>query len=303
MFISTPGRVEGMLLGLAVGDALGAPFEGGPERTLPVREMLEGGLHARKAGEVTDDTLQAMAVAGSLVHCRGYCPGDLVTRLIAGYATASEWYGPTSSAVFDLVIAGCDPFHAARVIHAHKPGRETNGSVMRGAPLGVAFSGPELEEVSLSCSQLTHAGNTSGWCSSFVNRMVSGLIRGISKKEAWHDACRHCKDRNVLFRLGNWSDFPPVPAPDALLSTHAALWCFLATNTFPDAVGTAAALGGDADTVAAICGAIAGSCYGISAVPSSLTRGLQYRESLHVLAGQLFETFHPTRSRADLRIF
>lgn len=305
MFISIRERVEGMLIGLAAGDALGAPFEGAPSCRLPVQEMLDGGLHPRKAGEVTDDTVQAMAVAGSLVHCAGFCPGDLVTRLVAGYVTLEEWYGPTSSAVFNHVIRGWDPYDAARSFAAASGGRETNGSVMRGAPLGVAFTGPRLDEVSLSCSRLTHAGNRASWCSTFINRMVSGLIRGSSRQDAWQDACRSCKDPGVLMVLAEYPRFDIVPSIDALSTTHAALCCFMETSSFAESVGTAAALGGDSDTIAAICGAMAGSYYGIPSIPASWRRCLQYRDSLSALARRLYDTFLPSPGQlwADLRMF
>jgi ADP-ribosyl-[dinitrogen reductase] hydrolase len=295
MFISTLDRVEGLLIGLATGDALGAPFEGREGTGFSVREMYSGGLHERKAGEVTDDTLQAMAVAGSLVHCHGFNPGDLVTRLIAGYSTSSEWYGPTSSRVFDLILQGQDPFVAAKTVYSCSGTKRTNGSVMRGPPLGVAFSGPHLEKVSLLCSRLTHADSTSGWCSAFINRMASRLVRGAPRQAAFEDACSRCRDPEVLGRLGLFREYEPVSSIDSVLSTHAALWAFMTTGSFREAVGTAAGLGGDADTVAAVCGALAGSYYGISSVPARWLIRLQYRESLFRLADSLYSTFMPVR--------
>ncbi len=294
MFISTLGRVEGLLIGLAAGDALGAPYEGREGTGCFVREMYSGGLHKRNAGEVTDDTLQAMAVAGSLVHCRGFDPGDLITRLIAGYTTSSEWYGPTSSRVFDLVMTGQDPFVAAKNVYSCSGQKRTNGSVMRGPPLGVAFSGPELEKVSLLCSRLTHADSTSGWCSAFINRMASRLVRGSPRWPAFEDACHRCGDPEVLGRLVLFREYEPVSSIDPVLCTHAALWAFMTTGSFSEAVGTAAGLGGDADTVAAICGALAGSYYGISSIPARWRSPLQYQESLIRLADSLYSVFIPS---------
>ena len=46
-----------------------------------------------------------------------------------------------------------------------------------------------------------------------------------------------------------------------------ALWAFNATHNFRDALVAAVNLGGDADTIGAVCGQIAGAYYGYSAIP------------------------------------
>ena len=74
-FISGGVSAVGALAGLAIGDAMGAPFEGYPPPLRPVTEMRGGGPQMRNAGHYTDDTLQAIAVATSLIHCRGYLSG------------------------------------------------------------------------------------------------------------------------------------------------------------------------------------------------------------------------------------
>jgi len=52
-------------------------------------------------------------------------------------------------------------------------------------------------------------------------------------------------------------------------SLEAALWCFLTTDSFSNAVLKAVNLGDDADTTAAICGQLAGAFYGVSRIPAS----------------------------------
>ena len=78
-------RHAGSLVALAIGDALGAPLEGSPQPEAWVTDMRPGGRHFRKKGEVTDDTLQAVAVAESLVACGGYSENDLVRKLSESY--------------------------------------------------------------------------------------------------------------------------------------------------------------------------------------------------------------------------
>ena len=83
-FISGNLRAIGSLVALAIGDALGAPLEGSARPESWVTEMLPGGRHFRKKGQITDDTIQAMAVAESLAACRGLNQNDLISGYFAG---------------------------------------------------------------------------------------------------------------------------------------------------------------------------------------------------------------------------
>ena len=267
MFISDFVRAGGALTGLAIGDALGAPLEGLPPYTKTVTDMESGGIHNRIAGNFTDDTLQALAIADSLAFCRGFCPYDIVRRLIYGYRRFPEMYGPTSGAVFELVMEGTDPYRAARIVHRQKGGSRTNGSVMRGPPLGIFYRGTEVEYYSIRCSELTHADPVAGACSAWLNRMVSDMCRGHSREEALARASRSCGEDEVLGVLGRYDRFDVNPSLDALDTTHAALKIFLHSRSFEEAVVRAVNLGGDTDTIGACCGALAGAFFGIHAIP------------------------------------
>jgi ADP-ribosyl-[dinitrogen reductase] hydrolase len=270
-----------MLLGLAVGDAFGAPLEGHPPPSGPVTEMPPGGAY-------TDDTLQALAVARSLVVCRGFSPGDCMARLLEGFRTYPQFYGPTSTAVFTLVLSGVPPLEAAARVHRARGGSRSNGSVMRGPPLGVFTASPQLEELSIACSCLTHCDPVAGACSAFVNRMVADLARGASREEAFRHACSTCRSPEVLGLLEGFRGHPPDPSLDALLATHCALSVFMGAESFPEAVLRAVNLGGDADTIGAITGALAGAAWGISAIPELWITGMKDHGLVLELAGALF---------------
>jgi ADP-ribosyl-[dinitrogen reductase] hydrolase len=165
-----------------------------------------------------------------------------------------------------MVQAGWDPFTAAREVDRIQ-GSRSNGSVMRGPPLGVFFNGPDLEPLSFECSRLTHPDPVAGACSAWLNRMVSELCRGRSREFAFDRALRLCRDREVAGYLGNYRAYEPVPSLDALYATHAAVYTFMTTRSFEEALVTAVNLGGDADTVGACCGALAGATYGLPAIP------------------------------------
>jgi ADP-ribosyl-[dinitrogen reductase] hydrolase len=68
---------------------------------------------------------------------------------------------------------------------------------------------------------------------------------------------------------------------------EAALWCFWTTDSFRQAVLTAANLGDDADTTAAVCGQLAGAYYGAADIPPNWLERLSLREEISFLAGKL----------------
>lgn len=266
--------MTGVLAGLAIGDAMGAPLEGTLFSPGFTRIFYPGGRMARPSGSYTDDTLQALALAESLAACRGFSPGDFMVRLVRDFQAHPGWYGPTSSAVFSRVRSGTPLFSVALAVHMERGGSRSNGSVMRGAPIGVFYSGPEVEACSLSCSALTHSDPVAGACSAFVNRMVSEMCRGIPKRTAWARALRRCRNGEVAAVLGKFRSFPRVPGLDALDATHAALSVFMETASFAEAVPVAVSLGGDSDTVGAITGALAGAAYGVHTIPGAWILGL-----------------------------
>jgi ADP-ribosyl-[dinitrogen reductase] hydrolase len=239
-------------------------------------------------GSYTDDTLQALAIARSLVVSRGFSPEDCMARLLEGYRSSPQLYGPTSSAVFTLVLSGIPPQEAALQVHCTLGGSRSNGSVMRGPPLGVFTSSPFLEEMSLACSRLTHRDPVAGACSAFVNRMVADLARGTPREDAFRHACSTCRNTEVLGYLRGFPDHTPEPSLDALLATHCALSVFMVAGSFAEAVLGAVNLGGDADTIGAITGALAGACWGMHAIPALWLSRLRDHDRIMALGEALY---------------
>ena len=76
-------RYIGGLVGLAVGDALGAPLEFHPPGTFePIEDMVDGGAFNLRAGQWTDDTAMALCLADSLIAFRGFDPLDQLRRYV-----------------------------------------------------------------------------------------------------------------------------------------------------------------------------------------------------------------------------
>jgi len=288
-FISGTMRHVGSLIGLAIGDALGAPLEGSPQPERWLAEYRPGGRHSRKKGEFTDDTLQAIAVAKSLVACRGICEKDLVEKLSQSYIQKPEWFGPTSTFFFDLVRSGTVPHRAALLVHRRRGGSRTNGSVMRAFPLGIFYSAPQVYDISLTCSRVTHYDPVAGHCSAFMNVMVSDMIRGSSRTTAFRHARLLCTNNEVHTVLGSYDHYDPDPSLDSVLCSHAALHSFMHAKSAEMAILSAVNLGGDADTVGACTGALAGAYWGLPALPLKWRTGLERYDELEGLAERVWE--------------
>jgi ADP-ribosyl-[dinitrogen reductase] hydrolase len=88
--------------------------------------------------------------------------------------------------------------------------------------------------------------------------------------------------------LGNYERYDPDPSLDCVPCSHAALRCFLNARSFEQAVLSAINLGGDADTVGACTGALAGAYWGLEAIPAQWRRDLDGYEGLVRLAERLW---------------
>jgi ADP-ribosylglycohydrolase len=162
-------RARGCLLGLAVGDALGAPLEGLSTQQIKavygqVSDYVDGARAWRKKpyrwrlrGLYTDDTQQALALADCLRE-RGVIDPDWLARLYVAMATPRDSYlGAHRSAgkTFRLVVGDLE-----RGMSPELTGRTSAGigAAMRIAPLGVYYSDrpEELLEAVLAASLMTH---------------------------------------------------------------------------------------------------------------------------------------------------
>ena len=280
-------RAVGAIVGSAVGDALGAPFEFGVageySRRFPVPvlsgngEMIGGGGFNWAAGEFTDDTQMALALAESLLAVRGFDADDLWTRFRAWAYDAKDIGINTSS-----VLSHASHRGAAEKGHVATGGRSaSNGCVMRIAPVGVIGVGlgqQETIEIAAKQAALTHfdpaAAAGAAIVAEVIRRVIiTGVFHGVAEKVV--------ADLSVLPDLGDAAakyaplvsiDFDPRthtgPGNGSVWTTVAqALWAVRTTSSFEDAMVAVINLGGDTDSVAAVAGAVAGALYGMQRIP------------------------------------
>jgi ADP-ribosyl-[dinitrogen reductase] hydrolase len=157
---------RGSLLGLAIGDAGGTslefshpgPFPWNPLLTGPHTEVTGGGPFRVLPGQVTDDSMEAAALATSLKACDGFDLDDVAQKYYDWRKVTFDIGGQTSGSLSALGN-GIPPDESGRYCWerggSHAAG---NGSLMRTAPIGVFFC-DDLEaivKVSLYDSGITH---------------------------------------------------------------------------------------------------------------------------------------------------
>jgi len=286
-------RAEGVLLGTAAGDALGAPYEFQPPRgpELPV-EMTGGGPW--EAGEWTDDSAMAIAiaeVAATGADLRDEAAQDAIVSRWHTWSLTAEDVGIQTRAVLSKAARGgpitAAAARAASAEHHARTGRTAgNGSLMRTAPVALAYLDDEdaMVTAARAISELTHFDPDAGdaavlWCCAIRHAVLTAEV-DISV------GLRHLDtDRRNLWatRLDEAEKVRPADIPNngwAVAALQAAWSAIVSTRGggpehLRDGLDAAVRAGFDTDTVAAIAGGLLGAAYGASAVP------LQWRRLLH----------------------
>ncbi len=134
----TQDQFVGCMMGLAVGDAAGAPFEGMPGWMIfnrgPARRILETPTEETRC--YTDDTQMAISVAETLVECGEIREEALCAAFARNYDPA-RCYGQGARRLIETMIDGGDWRELAKTIFPG--GSWGNGAAMRVAPVGLMF--------------------------------------------------------------------------------------------------------------------------------------------------------------------
>lgn len=273
-------RAVGALLGLAVGDALGAPFEFGSagqwSKRFPnpvqggIGEMIGGGGFNWQPGEFTDDTQMALALAESLITHDGLDLDDVWTRFRTWAADANDVGNITRAA-----LSHTDRHGAAGQAHRRLGKSAGNGSLMRVLPVSLALVDSDTETVmAAACEQsaLTHADPAAGWGAAVYAELVRRTITGNDPSEQIESVLAAVpKPHNVQFKqmlAAQWGPSREGPGNGSVWGCLAqAVWAVRTTSTFEQAISAAIELGDDTDTVAAVTGGLAGALYGIQGIP------------------------------------
>lgn len=299
-------RAVGAMVGLACGDALGAPYEFQPARINGEVVELAGGA-GWEPGEWTDDSAMAIAIL-EVVAAGGNLDSEagqsaVVERWLRWLESGPKDIGIQTSSVLRAVKGErtAAAAHRAAADYAASTDRAAgNGSLMRTAPVAIAFlNDPDkLWRVAQEISALTHADQSCQeacaiWCMGIRTAVLEGSYDGVraaldrlepARREYWsallaeaEAALPHEFERNgwVVHALqAAWSAIHHTQIPEL----------DPATDQFPcqqaeRAIENAVRCGLDTDTVAAITGMLVGARWGVSGLP------LQWQLLLHGYPG------------------
>lgn len=287
-----PDRVVGSVLGLALGDALGAPFEGRRAADIPDPvPALELPWMGLPPGSTTDDTAMARNLVRSLAAGGVFDPDDLVARHLEWFRSDPPDVGVLTRRVLSRVDRGEDAFEAARAVWEER-GPEVsagNGSVMYCAPLGLAYASrpEELVKVAPRLSALTHYDERCRTAVLAVTLTVGALARGQSPESAVAAALGAVVDREGGEELEYLVEMAGVArridGPDqgfCLFTSGVGLQSLIGTGDFETEVKRVVSLGGDTDTNAAVAGALLGALVGEGGLPRAWLDRLQDRTAI-----------------------
>jgi ADP-ribosyl-[dinitrogen reductase] hydrolase len=276
-------RQRGCLIGLAAGDALGAPIEGCRQGTFP--EVT--GYQSQPAAW-TDDTSMALALADSIATV-GWDLNDQATRYLAwckgGQYSVSGMctsIGMTTA----LALSRFEQIGDATRSADPSPQVSGNGSIMRLAPVPIRYNAmlsdalPDLVRRASESSLPTHASPPCLSACVYMTLMLSGLIQGLDRDTVlnpeWEPMLRARRiapfaDEIAEVAEGSFRRRKPpeiVGSGYVVKSLEAALWAFHDASDFRKAVLRAVNLGDDADTTGAVCGQLAGAYWGELGIPA-----------------------------------
>jgi len=293
-------RARGVLLGLACGDALGRPVEFSTPARIEATygrldEMVGDGTWSQPAGTVTDDTDQALCLARSLVDRSGFDPADVADRFVAWYESGPFDVGGMTRRSLERLQAGESWDEAGQgVWEASVEGANAgNGSAMRCPPLALAFADDpdRLRATSRDSSRITHADPRCTAGCAVLNLTIAGLLDGEDAPlETALAAAGEVPEElaNALDPIARGETPTTLETSGYVVhSLQTALHDGLGGESAEDAIVTAVNRGGDADTIGAIAGAVAGARFGASELPERWLDAIDERAELVTLADEL----------------
>ena len=302
-------KILGAMYGVAVGDALGGPLENLTASQIKskfgkVTEMIGGGWLNLEPGEVTDDTQMTIATALGITTRPSSPMLEVGRQYVQWYLSNPKDVGQTCASSIAAAMQYAADYNFPSIYDWRAASKRTdktlggrtagNGSLMRTAYVGLYYPNEYLTaSFSQAISYLTHhATEAAVACGAYglILHRLSALQKGKNGKRIIaaiiDDAFR--EDNRVNFDWLTDPQYEPYPSGYVMDSLAAALHCIYTTDNFEDAIVKAVNLGGDADTIGAITGGIAGALYGYEQIPERWISALdqQVRGTLYDLCAK-----------------
>lgn len=286
-------RILGGLFGVACGDALGGTLEfltqeEGKKKYGYLKDIIGGGYWDLDAGEVTDDTMMTIAVAEGILDNPENPINYIGERFMKWYLSKPKDIGEIIEFALKEYSRSKDWSKTAKYVHDYSNGMSAgNGSLMRCIPVALIYDDiNKMIEITEKQSKLTHWDEKATRACVFYNKLVNQYINNGSKIPVIRNVIKEYPEYNVVFKMSKEELNPSGYVVDTVIC---ALWCFVNTATFEDAVCEAVNLCGDADTIGAIVGGLAGVYYGFNSVPERWRERIVLRDKLMEIAGKVQE--------------
>lgn len=292
-------RAVGALLGLCVGDAVGTTAEFKPRGSFPrLTDMVGGGPFRLTAGQWTDDSAMAIALATCLIDNGRLDAADLMTRFVAWMEQGE--YSCTATC-FDIGVTVSQALRAFKrtgnpLSGSTDPHSAGNGSLMRLAPVAIRYwqDRSALKEAAALQSRTTHgAPEAVDACVAYAD-VLADAIAGLPRDIVLRPHSESYAGAIAPIMAGSWRGKHGHAVQSSGYVAHsleASLWCIGRTSSFEEAVLLAANLGGDSDTTAAITGQLAGALYGKKGIPERWLKRLAWCDLIESLALELTTPF------------
>lgn len=262
-------RVNAALLGVAIGDALGATLEFMTPKEIKFqfgthRDLTGGGWLRLKPGQITDDTGMMLALADAVLETSGVVDAAACARAF------DRWMRARPVDIGNTVRRGISHFRM-KGEPCVPPSTEAagNGAIMRCLPVAIATYGCD-ESATLAAWQaqahVTHNNALSDASGMLLLNLLHGAFGGMSKRELLHGIAHPFAKANPQFVFRpRRRDNPSGYVVDTI---QAVLQAFFDTDTFEECLVEVVNRGGDADTTGAIAGMLAGAHFGLDAIPA-----------------------------------
>jgi len=306
--LSLRDRIQGVIFGQAIGDALGLGtefmsaeevWEHYPEGLSAYHQIVQDAHRRRwRQGDWTDDTDQFLCILDSLLEHGRLRPLDIAERFLRWSQVDGMGIGSTTYKVLNLPGYAAEPEKAARLVW--KRGHydlAPNGAVMRTSILGI-WDHRDHQRVLANATavcQLTHSDPRCVDSCRLISGLIAHILRGeqtsiqeptditpdLDQRVVEHIMALHGKS------LGDHQLDEPDRIGYTLKATGAGWWAYHQASGFSEGLLQVVHAGGDADTNGAVAGSVLGARFGFSAIPATWVNGLNRRDELMERADRL----------------
>lgn len=313
--MSLENKLKSAILGLAVGDALGVPYEFISRDIIkknPCKDMIGYGTHNKKAGTWSDDTSLTLCLLDNLNN-KNINYNDIMNSFVLWYDNGKY---TADGHIFDIGITTSD------AINNYKSGKNPikcglsdeysngNGSLMRILPIAFyikkyfnsqLFENSEVINIIYNVSSLTHSHKRSLIACIIYTAIALNLINDMNIEKSINKALKDSfdyykneKELNNYKRIFD-SDFKKIndvkieSSGYVVHTLEASIWILLNTSNYEDAVLKSVNFGDDTDTTSAVTGGLAGLYYGIDNIPSKWIDILVNKELIINICNKFFD--------------